>query len=40
METTVLHEITPLGENDFMYVADRHKQEFDYPIHCSVGFAI
>lgn len=29
----MLHEITPLGENDFMYVADRHKKEFDYPIH-------
>ena len=29
----VLHEIIPLGENDFMYVADRHKKEFDYPIH-------
>ncbi|MBQ8487358.1 MAG: helix-turn-helix domain-containing protein [Prevotella sp.] len=34
MESKVLHEITPLGENDFMYVADRHKQEMDYPIHC------
>jgi len=34
METKVLHEITPLGEHDFMYVADRHKQEFTYPIHC------
>jgi AraC-like DNA-binding protein len=34
METRVLHEIAPLGENDFMYVADRHKKEFDYPIHC------
>ena len=34
METKVLREITPLGEHDFMYVADRHKQEFDYPIHC------
>ena len=33
METRVLHEITPLGEHDFMYVADRHKTEFDYPIH-------
>jgi len=33
METKVLHEITPLGENDFMYVADRHKKEFTYPIH-------
>ena len=34
METKVLHEITPLGEHDFMYVADPHKQEFTYPIHC------
>ena len=34
METRVLREITPLGEQDFMYVADRHKKEFDYPIHC------
>ena len=34
METRVLREITPLGEHDFMYVADRHKKEFDYPIHC------
>ncbi|MBQ8158847.1 MAG: helix-turn-helix domain-containing protein [Prevotella sp.] len=33
MEQGVLREITPLGENDFMYVADRHKKEFDYPIH-------
>lgn len=33
METHILHEITPLGENDFMYVADRHKKEFTYPIH-------
>ena len=33
METRVLREITPLNENDFMYVADRHKKEFDYPIH-------
>ena len=30
----MLREITPLGEQDFMYVADRHKKEFDYPIHC------
>ena len=33
METRVLREITPLSEHDFMYVADRHKKEFDYPIH-------
>lgn len=30
----ILHEITPLGEHDFMYVADRHKKEFSYPLHC------
>lgn len=29
-----MHEITPLDEHDFMYVADRHKKEFTYPIHC------
>lgn len=34
MEKGVLREITPLGDHDFMYVADRHKKEFDYPIHC------
>lgn len=33
MASTVLREITPLNENYFMYVADRHKKEFDYPIH-------
>lgn len=29
----VLRELPPLGENDFMYVADRRKREFTYPIH-------
>jgi len=29
----ILQEITPLEEHDFMYVADRHKAEFDYPLH-------
>ena len=33
METKVIHEITPLDVHDFMYVADRHKQVMDYPIH-------
>ena len=33
METKVINEITPLGVHDFMYVADRHKQVMDYPIH-------
>lgn len=32
-ESPILHEITPLGEYDFMYVADRHKTEFDFPMH-------
>lgn len=32
-ELKVLHEITPLADHDFMYVADRHKKEFTYPIH-------
>ncbi len=30
----VLREITPLLENDALYIADRHKKEFTYPIHC------
>ena len=36
MNTTpaILHEIAPLDEHDFMYVADRHKKGFTYPIHC------
>lgn len=29
----VLYEITPLGKDDLLYIADRHKKEFDYPIH-------
>lgn len=34
-ETTghVLHEITPLEDKDMLYIADRHKKEFTYPIH-------
>jgi len=33
-DSIVLHEIMPLGDRDFMYVADRYKSEFNYPIHC------
>lgn len=29
----VLHEITPLADKDLLYIADRHKKEFTYPIH-------
>lgn len=32
-ENTILQEITPLGEHDFMYVADRHKAGYDFPLH-------
>lgn len=33
MPKEILHEIAPLKEGDFLYIADRHKKEFDYPIH-------
>lgn len=29
----VIHEITPLMDKDVLYIADRHKTEFTYPIH-------
>ena len=32
-QNTILQEITPLGEHDFMFVADRHKAGYDYPLH-------
>lgn len=34
MNRGILKEITPLADGDFMYVADRHKTGFTYPIHC------
>lgn len=33
MEDRVLRELPPLLYSDFMYVADRRKKEFTYPIH-------
>lgn len=33
MEDKVLRELPPLLDSDFMYVADRRKKEFTYPIH-------
>lgn len=30
---SILHEITPLLDKDAIYIADRHKKEFSYPIH-------
>ena len=32
-EPRVIHEITPLMGKDFLYIADRRKKEFTYPIH-------
>lgn len=29
----IIHEITPLMGNEVLYIADRHKKEFTYPIH-------
>ena len=40
MTPQILHEIAPLGEHDFMYVADRHKKEFNYPLHCHELFEL
>ena len=33
-EYHILREITPLSEKDCFYIADRHKTEFTYPMHC------
>ena len=32
-ESKVIHEITPLMGKDVLYIADRRKNEFTYPIH-------
>lgn len=34
MENQIIREITPLSEKDCFYIADRHKMEFTYPMHC------
>ena len=36
----VLNEITPLSEKDCFYVVDRHKKQFDYPVHQHKEFEI
>jgi len=33
MESKVIHEISPLMGRDILYIADRRKKEFTYPIH-------
>ena len=32
-ERHIVHEITPLLGKDALYIADRHKKHFEYPIH-------
>ena len=39
-ETRILHEITPLKEQDSLYIADRHKAIFSYPIHNHVAYEL
>ena len=34
ISSSVMREITPLSDSDCLYIADRHKSAFDYPIHC------
>ena len=36
----VIHEITPLMGKDVLYIADRHKKEFTYPIHNHVVYEL
>ena len=35
-----MREITPLSERDCFYIADRHKTEFTYPIHCHAEYEL
>ena len=41
-ERRIIHEITPLMGKDVLYIADRRKKEFTYPIHnhevCELNF--
>ena len=40
VESRIIREITPLSEKDCFYIADRHKTEFTYPIHCHKEFEL
>ena len=39
-ERRILHEITPLMGKDVLYIADRRKKEFTYPIHNHEAFEL
>ena len=36
----IIHEISPLGSHDVLYIGDRHKKEFSYPIHLHEVFEL
>ena len=36
----IMREITPLSDRDCFYIADRHKTEFTYPIHCHAEYEL
>ena len=40
IESKVIHEITPLMGKDVLYIAERHKKEFTYPIHNHKAFEL
>ena len=39
-ERRIIHEITPLMGKDVLYIADRRKKEFTYPIHNHEAFEL
>lgn len=39
-ETRILYEITPLQDQDSLYIADRCKMMFSYPIHNHAAFEL
>lgn len=39
-EKRILHEITPLQDEDSLYIADRYKIMFSYPIHNHAAFEL
>ena len=40
IESKVIHEITPLMGKDVLYIAERRKKEFTYPIHNHKSFEL
>lgn len=40
LQSSIIHEITPLSDRDCFYIADRCKTEFTYPIHNHAEFEL